>query len=234
MHILDKFVWCTHRRFRIMKAVKGFYAHRASYATKTCNFSEYVHLKKDSYLSDSDLGRFTYTSGGSISESKVGAFCSIGPRVVIGGGGEHPLNQISTHSVMYQADPVQHPRLRFAENTKFDITIKKVIVGNDVWIGSDAIVRQGVKIGDGAVIATGAVVVKDVPPYAIVGGVPAKIIRFRHTAALRKALIDSSWWDWSLESLQLISDEFDEKIPFTLDRFEEILAKKNKVDLLLR
>ena len=75
-----------------------------------------------------------------------------------------------------------------------------VIIGNDVWIGMYAIVNRGIKIGDGAVVASGAVVTKDVPPYAIVGGNPAKIIKFRFSPEIIEKLLAIKWWDWD-ESL---------------------------------
>ena len=100
--------------------------------------------------------------------------------------------------------------------------MKETIIGNDVWIGSDAIVKHGVTIGDGAVVATWAVVVKDVPPYAIVGGVSAKVIKYRHSEEFRKARIESQWWRWPVPALQVISDEFDRDTPLTLDGFERV------------
>ena len=77
-----------------------------------------------------------------------------------------------------------------------------VVIGNDVWIGSDAILTGGIKIGDGAIILTGAVVTKDVPPYAIVGGVPAKPIRFRFSESQIEKLLQIKWWNWDARKLQ--------------------------------
>ena len=77
-----------------------------------------------------------------------------------------------------------------------------IIIGNDVWIGYEAIIMSGVKIGDGAIIATGAVVTKDVPPYTIVGGIPAKPIRRRFDEKTIEKLRKSHWWDWSKEKIK--------------------------------
>jgi hypothetical protein len=135
------------------------------------------------------------------------------------------LNQISHHSLFYSSNKRLHPNLILAKVDKYLEGMKETIIGNDVWIGSDAIVKHGVIVGDGAVVATGAVVVKDVPPYAIVGGLPAKVIKYRHPQELRDALVESQWWDWPVAALQIISDEFDQDCPLTLKRFEQVKEK---------
>lgn len=85
--------------------------------------------------------------------------------------------------------------MSYASEKLFDESSKKTIIGNDVWIGARAIILSGVKIGDGAIIAAGAVVTKDVEPYTIAGGVPAKPIRKRFTDEQIDALINLKWWD---------------------------------------
>lgn len=77
-----------------------------------------------------------------------------------------------------------------------------IVIGNDVWIGYDAVIMSGIHIGHGAIIGTRAVVTKDVPPYAIVGGVPAKIIKMRYDDAIIKNLLDIKWWNWDIEYIQ--------------------------------
>jgi len=86
--------------------------------------------------------------------------------------------------------------------------LKRTQIGNDVWIGARAIVLDGISIGDGAVIAAGAVVTKDVPPYAIVGGVPAKLIRYRFEDDVIQELLKWKWWDLSLDDLQKNAPQF--------------------------
>lgn len=90
----------------------------------------------------------------------------------------------------------------------FDEYGKNIVVGNDVWIGADCLLMDGIKIGNGSVIATRSVVTKDVPPYAIVAGAPAKIIRFRFSDEQIKALETIKWWDWDLSRIEQSADTF--------------------------
>ena len=88
--------------------------------------------------------------------------------------------------------------------------LKKTIIGNDVWIGQRVVVKSGCRIGDGAVVGAGAVVTKDVPPYAIVGGVPAKVIRMRFSEDIIERLKEIKWWDYSDDRLKAIGPYMDD------------------------
>lgn len=140
---------------------------------------------------DSSLGKYSYLGYDcEIVNCEIGAFCSIAGSVIIGGA-QHPLNWVSTSPVFYNiaGGTGQHLGDLIVPKTK------RTTIGNDVWIGHRAIIMAGVTIGDGAVIGAGAVVTKDVPPYAIVGGVPANIIRYRFDDKIITELQNSKWWD---------------------------------------
>lgn len=105
----------------------------------------------------------------------------------------------------------------FREDKIFDDSTPKTILANDIWIGANAIIPGGIRIGTGAIVAAGAVVVKDVPPYAIVGGNPAKIIRYRFSEEQIKALLESEWWDWPIEKIRQHIDGFSD-----IEKFQRI------------
>jgi acetyltransferase-like isoleucine patch superfamily enzyme len=129
----------------------------------------------------------------------IGKYTSISRNVRIGLG-NHPTNLVSTNSVFYshKGNALRNDWVREIE---FD-EHKKTIIGNDVWIGEFVTIVGGVTIGDGAVIATNAVITKDVPPYAIVGGVPAKVIKYRFDEETIECLLKVRWWDLSDDKIE--------------------------------
>ncbi|MBO4980800.1 MAG: CatB-related O-acetyltransferase [Lachnospiraceae bacterium] len=127
---------------------------------------------------------------------KIGAFCSIANRVSIGLP-SHPMEWVSTSpAFLERKDSI---KMKYAKHP-YEIT-QEIVIGNDVWIGEGVFIKSGVKIGDGAVIGMGSVVTKDVPDYAIVAGVPAKIIRMRFEEDQILKLQKLKWWDWEDEKL---------------------------------
>lgn len=168
------------------------------------NIHKTAKINSGATIVDSTIGRYTYTCyDDEIVNCEIGQFCSISDEVVIGGA-EHPIDWVST-SPVFQNVKHSGPKRKFSE---FDFEgIKKTVIGNDVWIGRRAIIKAGVTVGDGAVIGSGSVVTKDVPPYAIVGGVPAKILKFRFDEETIKELIQSEWWNLTEEELELVADK---------------------------
>jgi len=122
----------------------------------------------------------------------IGSFCSIGKNVVIYLGGEHRTDYVTTFPFGYRNTDVF--KLTRQYNERF--TKGNVVIGNDVWIGDNVTIMSGVTIGDGAVIANKSHVVKSVEPYSIVGGNPAKFIKYRFSREQIEKLLEIKWWDW--------------------------------------
>lgn len=154
----------------------------------------------------SSIGLATYiASGATLESANVGRYCSIGPDVCVGLA-THPLNYPSTHPAFYS--PLFQSSISFQDTALVEEMSQAVTIGHDVWIGARVLVLGGVNIGIGAVVAAGAVVTKDVPPYAIVAGVPARIIRYRFNEDQIRTLLETRWWDMSIAELKASKDLF--------------------------
>ncbi|MFC3209306.1 type B chloramphenicol O-acetyltransferase [Aquamicrobium soli] len=145
-----------------------------------------------------DCARFLLPDAGA-DKLIIGSFCSIGSGAafIMAGNQGHRNDWISTFPFFFMSEV---PAFAGAENGYRPAG--DTVIGNDVWIGSEAIVMPGVKIGDGAVIGTRALVTRDVEPYAIVGGNPAKVIRKRFGEADIARLLELKWWDWPEDRLR--------------------------------
>ncbi|GAB6614599.1 hypothetical protein bcgnr5406_27980 [Bacillus cereus] len=140
-----------------------------SYVDKNCKLDKSVTIKRFSKFKNVSVGKYTYFANNcNVINCILGSFCSIGPFVQIGLG-KHPINRFSTSPLFYSNKNVFNINLVDAPTYE---EFEQIEIGNDVWIGANAIILDGVKIGNGAIIAAGAVVTKDVPDYCIVGGVP--------------------------------------------------------------
>ena len=167
---------------------------------KNSEFGVYVKIYNYSSVVDSEMGNYSYVGNRShIRNTKIGAFCTIGPDCQIGMG-LHPVGKnVSIHPIFY-SDKKQSG-ITFADKSYFKES-ERITIGNDVWIGAAVKVMDGVAIGNGVVIATGAVVTKDVPPYSIVGGIPAKVIRYRFNEKQINKLEEIKWWNFSRDELR--------------------------------
>jgi len=134
-----------------------------------------------------------------IINARIGKFTCIAPETIIGLG-KHPSREfVSTHPAFFS--PNQQAGFTFVSNEYFK-EYEPCIIGNDVWIGARAIILDGVSVGDGAIVGAGAIVTKNVPPYAIIGGVPAKVLRYRFDQDEIDYLIKFKWWDRDFEWLR--------------------------------
>jgi acetyltransferase-like isoleucine patch superfamily enzyme len=145
------------------------------------------------------IGAFTFFMSGTVyTLTSIGRYCSIAPNVTIGAKG-HPTNWLSTHVFQYYNKRIAGlPK----ESFPFSDAASPPVIGNDVWVGANATILRGVTVGDGAIIAAGAVVAKDVAPYEIVGGVPAKHIKYRFSEIEKAQLLSLKWWNYTPESLK--------------------------------
>ncbi len=174
-------------------------------ATTDTIIGKHTHIYENSIINHSKIGDYTYISRNAlIQNTTIGNYCSISNDLLCGLG-NHPLSGFSTSPLFYK---INNPlKLKIVNRNSDFQDYKPIEIGNDVWIGARVVILDGVKIGNGAVIATGAVVTKDVPPYAIMGGVPAKLIRHRLSHEIQEKLSKLEWWEKEPnEVCQMIAD----------------------------
>lgn len=197
-------------------------------------FEGYNFLERGTFLSNVTMGKHSYTGKNvHLVNTVIGRFCSIGPGVH-NIGGRHPISEcISTHSAFYRLSAPGGKSFicggdgSFQEYKWVD-TERQIqnVVGNDVWIGTEAKIMEGVTIGNGAVIAAGALVTKDIPTYAVVGGIPAKVIRYRFDKQEIELLEKINWWDLDDDNLIKLHHSFTD-IQFFINEALEIIENEN-------
>ena len=208
---------------------------------KTCKVAFKINLCKRQakhycyeapIMIDSDLdgtiyiGGFSYTRASYMRDVKIGRYCCIAPNVVIGPS-NHPTDKMFCSGALYHNNFENWEEIFDCKFKKINFTENKfTIIGNDVWIGQNAIIMSGVKIGNGAIIGAGAVVTKDVPDYAIYGGVPAKLIRYRFDKTTIEKLLKLEPWKYNLYDFENIDME---NISVSIYSLEKLIENKKIV-----
>jgi len=186
-------------RYRSQKLTIGY-----GCSLKRSHFGYSNHLSERVVLTDVELGDFSYIGARChLSKVRIGKFCSIAPDVKAGLGMHPSRGFVSTHPALYA------PSYGLVKTQAFE-EYHPIAVGHDVWIGTGATLMDGIKIGNGAIVGAHAVVTKDVPPYAVAVGIPAKIIRYRFSPEEIAQLQAFAWWDksrqWLREQASLMQD----------------------------
>lgn len=203
------FIWRYYKSLSLKKN-NVFLSSSVCFNRETV-FGQYCKIGRKSSVNDSKIGSYTYICDNSMLDNcEVGNFCSIASNVQVISS-THPTDSfVSTSPVFHSLQ--KQCGITFVKERKFEEILsvggRTVKIGNDVWIGQNAIIMGGKTIGNGAIIAAGAVVTKDVPDYAIVGGVPARLIRYRFDEDTIIKLNKSEWWYRPIEWIKSHSHDF--------------------------
>lgn len=200
----------VHLWFKLLKKLRGK-------SIRNSTLDQTSKIEAGSEFNNSSMARFSYCGYNcTINNTDIGAFCSLSNNVIIGGG-THPIHWVSTSPVFYAGrDSIAR---KFATHHRENPL--RTRIGNDVWIGRNVMIKQGVHIGDGAVIGMGSIVTKDVESYSIVGGNPARLIRYRFGPETRAHLEKIAWWDFTDAEIQRHASSFNSVESF-LNQFSHL------------
>ncbi|MEH7172725.1 MULTISPECIES: CatB-related O-acetyltransferase [Priestia] len=166
---------------------------------RNSTISNNVVIRRFCKVKNSSIGEYSYLANNvSVINCTIGKYCSIAPNVQIGLG-KHPTDRFSTSPIFYSRNNFFKYKM-VKENTFSEF--ESIEIKNDVWVGANAIILDGVKVGNGCIVAAGAVVTKDVPDYAIVAGVPAKIIKYRFNPSMIELFNKVEWWNKGIQELE--------------------------------
>ncbi len=188
-----------------LKADEAFVHEGCSITEST--FGAYTEIGAGSRVAFSAFGDYSYCDRfADIANATIGKFANIASYVRIGAT-DHPMHTAACHHFLYRSDDYwddAKPDMSFFDQRRS----RRAFVGHDTWIGHGAMIKPEVTLGDGAVVASGAIVTRDVEPYTIVAGNPARVLRVRQPRAIAERIIDLAWWDWSHVRLRETLEDF--------------------------
>lgn len=187
---------------------------------KNCKIDKSSKVCSGSQIVNSSMNKYSYVANFCcIIHTEIGSFCSIADNCIIGGS-SHPMQWVSTSPAFYNGKNI----LKKNFSKHHYIATIKTNIGNDVWIGSNCLIKGGITIGDGAIVGMGSVVTKNIEPYTVVAGNPAKQIKKRFNDDIIERLLQTKWWEFDDASLKEKS-----KLFLNTERFLEIIETKRNL-----